>query len=380
MRYYIIAGEASGDMHGSNLMKGLLTADPECDFRFWGGDMMAEVAGKMVRHYKDTAVMGFVEVLMNLGKISENFRLCRQDLLSYRPDVIVLIDYPGFNLKMARFAKEHGIKVFYYISPKVWAWKEGRVKQLKKYVDKLFIIFPFEVEYFKRKGIDAIYCGNPLIDRISSNRCSTETRQDFLKRHSLPDKPSIALLAGSRKMEIDFLLPKMVKAAGQFQDRYQLLLAAAPSIDLSHYRRYTDGSPIIIIENDTYSVLKHSEAAVISSGTASLEAAIIGTPQVVCYGGNAISIMLAKAFIKIPTISLANIILGRIIFKEMVQNDCTPHTIAAELTRLLTDPDYIQKMKSDYAQLHATLGGEGASVKVAKAMVAELNTISTPLK
>ena len=202
MKYYIIAGEASGDLHGSNLMKGLYAADPQCDVRFWGGDRMAAVGGTMVRHYKGTAVMGFVEVLAKANKILGNLSFCKKDILEYSPDVVILIDYAGFNLKIARFAKEHGIRTFYYIAPKVWAWKEGRITKLRKYVDKLFIIFPFEIEYFHKKGIDAIYRGNPLIDSIANHRSSHETRAEFLQRHHLEDKPIIALLAGSRKTEI----------------------------------------------------------------------------------------------------------------------------------------------------------------------------------
>ena len=286
MKYYIIAGEASGDLHGSNLMRGLLAHDPSCEIRFWGGDRMAAVGGTLVRDYRDNAVMGLVEVIGRLGSILSNLRFCKQDILGWKPDAVILIDYPGFNLKIARFAHEHGFKVFYYIPPKVWARGEGRIRLLKKYVDRTFIIFPFEVPYFEAKGVSAVYNGNPLVDNIAATPSVNMTREEFLRSHSLTDdgRELIALLAGSRKMEVDYLLPR---------------LAAAPSIDRSYYDRYLHGNPDIdIIYGDTYGVLCHSAAAAISSGTASLEAAVIGTPQVVCYGMNPITYAIARMVVR----------------------------------------------------------------------------------
>ncbi|MBO5805072.1 MAG: lipid-A-disaccharide synthase [Bacteroidales bacterium] len=376
MKYYIIAGEASGDLHGSNLMKGLYATDPHCDVRFWGGDRMAAVGGTMVRHYKGTAVMGFVEVLAKANKILGNLSFCKKDILEYSPDVVILIDYAGFNLKIARFAKEHGIRTFYYIAPKVWAWKEGRITKLRKYVDKLFIIFPFEIDYFHKKGIDAIYRGNPLIDSIANHRSSHDTRTEFLQRHHLEDKPIIALLAGSRKTEISWLLPRFKEAAALLPEGYQILLAGAPSIELEYYRKYIEGSNIKLIPDDTYGVLRNAEAAVVASGTASLETALIGTPQVVCYGGNPISFWIAKQFIlhskSISYISLGNLIINRQAFRELLQDDCTGKTISDEVVRLISDHQYRDEMLHNYSEIQKALGGEGASVKVAEAMIEEL--------
>lgn len=370
MKYYLIAGEASGDLHGSNLMKGLVKNDPECEMRFWGGELMAEVGGTLVRHYKDTAVMGFIEVLAKLNKILKNISDCKKDILEYNPDVIILIDYPGFNLKIAKFAKKHGIKVFYYISPKVWAWKEKRVKLLEKYVDQLFIIFPFEVEYFKRKGINAIYLGNPLIDKIEFHPSMNENRINFLKRHSLnEEKKCIALLAGSRKMEINFLLPIFLELEKRLNGRYTLLLAAAPSIDDEYYKKMLGDSKIKLIKNDTYACLRQSTFAVISSGTASLEAAIIGTPQVVCYGFNKISYIFAKLLVKTKYISLANIIIQKFAFKELLQNEANPDNILKEIERLTPDSDAYKIIKSDYNVIRQKLGESGAPDRFAKKMI-----------
>lgn len=374
MKYFIIAGEASGDLHGSNLIRGIRKTDPCSEIECWGGDMMREAGGKLVKHYKEGAVMGFVEVLLKLGIIFRNLKRCKRDILEYMPDVLILIDYPGFNIKIAKFAHKRGIPVFYYIAPKVWAWKEGRIKKIKKYVDRLFIIFPFEIEYFRRHGIEALYNGNPLLDSTAEYMFSTESRQEFCKRHGLDEKKKIiALLAGSRKSEIGYLLPKMARLAPQYAE-CQFMLAAAPSIEDSLYEKILNRHKvenITLVRNETYPILRHSSAAIISSGTASLEAAIIGTPQVVCYGGNEISYMIARAVVKLNYISLANLILEKHIFKELIQHDCTVADIACELDRLLTDRDYIAAMKADYAKVREILGGEGASEKVARSMIDE---------
>lgn len=373
MRYYIIAGEASGDLHGSNLMKGLYAADPECDIRFWGGDKMAAVGGTMVRHYKGTAVMGFVEVAAKAKQILNNLSFCKGDILEYRPDVVILIDYAGFNLKIAKFAKREGIKTFYYIAPKVWAWKEKRLKNLREDVDKLFIIFPFEREYFKKKNIDAIYRGNPLIDSVANHRCSHESREEFLRRHSLEDKPIIALLAGSRKNEIGWLMPRYLEAAKLLPEGYQILLAGAPSIEDEYYNKFISQSNIKLIHDDTYGVIKNAEAAIVASGTASLETALIGTPQVVCYGSNPITMWIAKHFVKITYISLGNLIINKLAFRELIQEDCTGATISGEVEKLLFDTTYRGEMAKCYSEIREALGGEGASVKIANAMIEELN-------
>ena len=390
MKYFIIAGEASGDLHGSNLIKGLKQTDPQCQIRCWGGDLMKEAGGELVSHYKDTAVMGFFEVLMKIGKIFRNFRKCHKDILDFNPDVVVLIDYPGFNFRIAKFAKKRGFKVFYYIAPKIWAWKESRGKRLKKYVDRLFIIFPFEIEYFKNRWqIDAIYRGNPLLDSIESNKYMKEDRQTFVGRlseitgndYSTNDK-FIALLAGSRRTEISYQLPVMLDTVRAFPS-YKFILAAAPSIPEEFYgkliKKYCakngiDPSEISLpaVYGQTYPIMKNSQAAIVNSGTASLEAALIGVPQMVSYLGSEISYIIAKQLIKgIKYISLANLILDKLIFKEFIQHEANLENISAELRKLLEDMQYIQAMKADYAEVHKLLGGGGASRAVAEAMVEE---------
>lgn len=369
MRYYLISGEASGDLHGSNLIKGLLQEDKDSEFRFWGGDFMSAAAGDrgtLVRHYKDSAVMGLVEVIAKLGTISGNMKLCRKDVLQWNPDVVILIDYPGFNLKIAKFAHNHGYKVFYYIPPKLWARGEHRKKQLRRYVDKLFVIFPFEIEYFENLGIHPEYFGNPLVDSIA--------RYDY---HEIgdPEKRKIALLAGSRNLEIKYLMPRFVKLEklmakdGRWAD-FQLIVAAAPSVDIQTYRKYLpEDSRIQIVSGDTYSVLRSAEAAVISSGTASLEAALIKTPQVVCYGFNELTYLIARLVVKVKYISLANLILDKLIFKELIQHDAAPERILIELERLVFDSSYRQSMLSDYDDLQSALGGDCPSRRIAGEIV-----------
>lgn len=374
MKYYIIAGEASGDLHGSNLIKGLKIADPSADFRIWGGDLMAAEAGSLVKHYRETAIMGFIEVVTHLNKILTNLRTCKNDILKFDPDVVILIDYPGFNFRIAEFTKKRGIKVFYYISPKVWAWKEGRIKKLKKYTDLLFIIFPFEIEYFKKKGISAIYNGNPLMDSIMSHPFNDENREEFFVRHNLPNKPYIALLAGSRKGEIDYMMPRLRELEKKLP-QYNLILAAAPSAELSYYDKFLTNSKIKVIKGDTYAILKHACSAVVNSGTASLEAAIIGTPQVVCYGGSEISYQIAKRLVKLKYISLGNLILNKKAVEELIQHDCTPQNIFAELHKTLSG-SHREKMLKQYSKIRERLGGDGASFKIAKSMVDELKYIN----
>ena len=374
MRYFLIAGEASGDLHGSNLIKGIRSVDANACIRCWGGDLMQEAGGELVRHYKEGAIMGFVEVVANLGKLAKNLQDCKNDIINYNPDVVVLIDYPGFNFRIAQFAKERGMRVFYYIAPKVWAWKEKRVHRLKKYVDRLFIIFPFEIDYFKKWGIDAIYRGTPLLDSVDNCKNATETRENFCKRVGIDTKATtVALLAGSRKGEIKYLLPRMI-AVAQKNPQYQFLLACAPSMDMEVYRKIIGNKccNIKLLAGETYPILRHSHAAIINSGTASLEAALIGVPQVVCYGGNEISYQIARLVVKLKYISLANLIMDRGLFKELIQHSCTPELINKELDQLLHNNEYRAKMMDDYRQVREVLGGKGASAKVAQAMVDEL--------
>lgn len=394
MKYFIIAGEASGDLHGSNLIKGLKQADPDCIIKCWGGDLMKEAGGELLSHYKDTAVMAFFEVLTKMGKILRNFKKCHKDILDFNPDVVILIDYPGFNFRIAKFAKKKGFRVFYYIAPKIWAWKEGRGKRLKKYVDRLFIIFPFEIDYFKRRWqIDAIYKGNPLLDSIESNPYMKEDRQTFVerlsemtgKKYSADDK-FIALLAGSRRTEISYQLPVMLDTIRAFPS-YKFILAAAPSIPeefyLKHIQKYCakkgiDSSEISLpaVYGQTYPIMKNSEAAIVNSGTASLEAALIGVPQMVSYLGSEISYIIAKQLVKgVKYISLANLILDKLIFKEFIQHDATLENVSAELHKLLEDKAYVEAMKADYQKVHQLLGGGGASKAVAEAMVEEYRNL-----
>ena len=498
MKYYIIAGEASGDLHGSNLVKGLLEKDPSAQIRAWGGELMRQAGAEVVKDYRENSIMGFVEVVANIGKILGNMKECCKDILAFNPDVVILIDYPGFNMKIAKFAKKHGLKVFYYIAPKVWAWKERRVHKIKRYVDKLFIIFPFEVEYFRKWGIETVYRGNPLLDSVCNFSHAGESRAAFEARTSPKRQvicttaaasteatasaaaaaaaagatavgatavgataaagasatgataatspttasspttepattaaepttaaaepttaaaepttaaaamPIIAALAGSRKMETSFLLPRIVRTA-LAMPQYRFIIAAAPSMEPEYLKKIIQkelaaaGAPagtsqagsnkkqscisntqagscntqagscnIEIVYGETYAVLQQSVAAIISSGTASLEAALLKTPQVVCYGGNPISFYIAKAVVKLKYISLANLILDKLIFKEILQNDCTPANISAELEALINQKTYRDAMLADYDKVHQLLGGGGASGRIAEAMIEEL--------
>ncbi|MBR5906783.1 MAG: lipid-A-disaccharide synthase [Bacteroidales bacterium] len=385
MKYYMIAGEASGDLHGSNLIKGLKAKDPNCQIRCWGGDLMKEAGGELYHHYKDTAVNGFVEVVTKLGKIFSNLKDCKRDILEYNPDVVVLIDYPGFNFRIAEFAHNKGFKVFYYIAPKIWAWKENRGKRLKKYVDKLFIIFPFEIDYFKNRWqIDAIYKGNPLLDSIDQYPYINEDKESFCNRMNSkygtslnPNDKYLALLAGSRRSEISYLLPVLLKTMKYFPG-YKFFFAAAPSTPLSFYQEIIKKNGfsedcMSIIYGETYSIMKHSDAAMISSGTASLEAALVGVPQVVCYNASELSYIIAKALVKLKYISLANLIADKLIFKELLQHECNPEMISDEVKRLLNDAPYREKMLKEYAEVRSLLGGGGASEAVAQAMIDELS-------
>ena len=392
MKYYIIAGEASGDLHGSNLMKGIYAEDPEARIRFWGGDEMtsvwssqtdAKVEDGLVRHYKDGAVMGFVEVLAKARKLLGNVSFCKKDILAWQPDVVILIDYPGFNFKIAEFAHKAGFKVFYYIAPKVWASREGRIRKLKAYVDKLFIVFPFEKPYFDSKGIDYIYKGNPLVDAVDSSRAMNETRQDFASRTGIEDKPFIAMLAGSRKGEISTMMPVLASFAAQMHTipqyaDYQFIIAGAPARSMSDYQEWiTDENKeyVKILFGETQSIIRHAEAAVVNSGTASLETALFGTPQVVGYITNPITYWIAKRIVKIRFISLGNLIVDRLAFKEFIQDDCNADALVAEIRDLIENSVRREKMMSEYAEIRSLLGDRGASHAVARAMIETLRKL-----
>ena len=385
MKYYIIAGEASGDLHGSNLMKGLHARDPEADIRFWGGNLMNEVykanqsGNGLVQDYRDGAVIGFVQVIFKARAYADRFKRCFADIMEWQPDAVILIDFPGFNFRVAEFAHRKGFKVFYYIAPKVWASRESRVKKIKAYVDKLFIVFPFEIPYFTGKGVDFIYKGNPLLDAIDNSPLMHMDREEFLRANSLGDRPSIALLAGSRNGEISTMMPTFAAFADKLREipqyaDYQFLIAAAPTRSEEDYREWTKGreSYMKVIFNQSYAVIRHSEAAVVNSGTASLETALIGTPQVVAYKGMRLNFAIAKQIIRINFISLGNLILGRTCFRELIQDFFTADNVVNEVRRLIEDAEYRNAMLSGYEEIRNSLGGSGASEAVADAMIAEL--------
>ena len=395
MKYYIIAGEASGDLHGSNLMKGIYAEDPQAEIRFWGGDLMKSVwdstvlkstsdqhpvSSGLVRHYKEGAVMGFVEVLMKARKLLGNVSFCKKDIQTWNPDVVILIDYPGFNFKIAEFAHKAGFKVFYYIAPKVWASREGRIRKLKAYVDKLFIVFPFEKPYFDAKRIDYIYKGNPLVDAVDGSAAISESREAFLTRNNLEDKPIIAMLAGSRKGEISTMMPVLSEFASKMHSlerysEYQFLIAGAPSRTMKDYEPWLSEENrkyIKVLFGQTQSIIRQAEAGVINSGTASLETALLGTPQVVGYITNPITYRIARKIVKIKYISLGNLIIDRLAFKEFIQDECNSDALVAEIRELIENQERRTKMLSDYSDIRNALGGCGASSAVAKAMIEEL--------
>ena len=383
MRYYIIAGEASGDLHGSNLMKGLYAQDPAAAIRFWGGPKMNEVfqaneiGTGLVADYRDTAVMGFVQVIKQGRSLVKRIESCQKDILAWKPDVVILIDYPGFNLRMAEFAHKAGFKVFYYIAPKVWGSREKRVSKLRDYVDKLFIVFPFEKPYFERQGVPHVYAGNPLVDALADSPQLSESKSAFLQRTGLPDQPWIALLAGSRKMEIKSMMPVYMELASAWHAKHPsdlFVVAAAPSSTLADYEPYIGARPYVkVVFGETYGALRHARAAVINSGTASLEAALIGTPQLVSYKlSSVIPAWLARKYIKVKYISLGNLILDRLAFREYIQNEVKVPALLTELTRLCEDSAYRAAMQVSYAQIRTLLGSTGASEAVAREMISAL--------
>lgn len=373
MRYYIIAGEASGDLHASNLIKALKQEDHEARVRGWGGDLMEQAGCEIVRYYKDTAIMGFVTVLKNLGKIRENIRLCCEDIQQWQPDVVILVDYAGFNLRIARFAKNAGLQVFYYISPKLWAWNTGRVKKIKKYVDRMYTIFPFETEFYEKYGYPVQYGGNPLVDAVAKRSFQEETFEEFIRANDLPDKPIIALLAGSRSQELKYVLPAMLTMIPHFSD-YQFVIAGAPSMQASDYQPYVEGKPVRIVYGETYRLVSQAKAALVTSGTATLETALLRTPQVVCYNGEGgrLSYFLFKTFVKVKYISLVNLIFGGEVVKELMMQQLTERNILNELSRILYSEREREKMLRDYDKVISRLGAPGASERFARMMVRDL--------
>jgi lipid-A-disaccharide synthase len=365
MKIYIIAGEASGDLHASNLLRALKQQSATAKIRYWGGDLMEEVINTPpVKHYKELAFMGFTEVITHLPEIIGNFKACKKDILEFHPDIVLLIDYPGFNLRIAKWAKLHGFQVHYYISPKVWAWKKSRVFKIKKYVDKLYTIFPFETNFFKDYAYNVTYVGNPLIDAINHYK-TNKLEENFNEKHHLSDRPIIALLPGSRKQEIHTKLPVMLEATKQFQN-YQLVIAGAPSFDASFYAPFLQGREAKVLFGSTYSILENAEAALVTSGTATLETALFHIPQVVCYIASPISYAIAKRLIKIKYISLVNLIFDKEVVPELIQHECTPEKVKNELKEIVLGGRKRTQQLNDYKELTNMLGNGSASSEVAK--------------
>lgn len=362
MRYYLIAGEASGDLHGSNLIKGLREEDPSGLFRAWGGDLMEAAGAAVVKHYRELAFMGFVEVVRNLHTILDNFKKCKADILAFQPDALILIDYPGFNLRMAAWAKKQGIKVIYYISPQIWAWHQSRIHQIKANVDQLFVILPFEKDFYAAHGYAVEFTGHPLLDIWDSFQKTTTPPPAGVQG----TKPLIALLPGSRRQEISRLLPLFLELIPAFPE-YQFVLACAPGIPADYYESLLEKAAIRpqVIRNQTYPLLNTAYAALVASGTATLETALFQVPQVVCYKGNTLSYLIARAVIKVPFISLVNLILKKALVPELIQHECTTANISKALTPLLSSPQR-EKMKEGYHQLLQLLGQPGASYRAAK--------------
>lgn len=372
MKYYLIVGEASGDLHASHLMAALKDEDPRAEFRFFGGDMMAAVGGTMVKHYKELAYMGFIPVLLHLRTIFANMKRCKEDIVAWSPDVVILVDYPGFNLDIAKFVHaKTKIPVYYYISPKIWAWKEYRIKNIRRDVDELFSILPFEVEFFEGHQYPIHYVGNPTVDEVTAFKAANpETFADFISDNELADKPIIALLAGSRKQEIKDNLPDMIRAALAFPD-YQLVLAAAPGISPEYYAEFVKGTNLQVIFGRTYRLLQQADVALVTSGTATLETALFRVPQVVCYHtpvGKLVS-FLRKHILKVKFISLVNLIAGREVVRELVADTMTVENMRNELKRLLFQEDYRRKMLDGYEEMARLLGPVGAPRHAAREMV-----------
>lgn len=379
MKYYLIVGEASGDLHASNLMKALKERDPEADFRFFGGDLMSAVGGTRVKHYKELAYMGFIPVLLHLRTIFKNMDMCKQDIVAWNPDVVILVDYPGFNLKIAQYVKKNtNIPVYYYISPKIWAWKEYRIKNIKRDVDEMFSILPFEVDFFKGHQYPIHYVGNPCVDAVDAFlKSNNDTLADFTKDNALEDKPIIALLAGSRKQEIKDNLPDMLEAAKPFVEKYQLVLAGAPGIDPAYYQQYIGTEvPVKIVFSQTYRLLKQAKAALVTSGTATLETALFRVPQAVCYYtplGKLIS-FLRRHILKVKYISLVNLVANKEVVRELVADTMTVDNVRAELDALLNNSTYRSSMLQEYDRMIKILGPAGASHQAALKMIELLSS------
>ena len=365
MKYYLIAGEASGDLHGANLMRALAEIDPQAQFRFWGGDRMEAVGGKLIKHYRDLAFMGFWEVVTNLRTILRNINLCKGDITAYQPDALIFIDYPGFNMRIAKWAKQQGIPTHYYISPQIWAWKENRIKAIRRDVDAMYVILPFEKDFYEGKHQYPVhFVGHPLLDAIATRR---EVSMEVFKRENgLDERPIIALLPGSRKQEIAKMLSVMLSVVGSYHP-YQFVIAGAPSLGYDFYRQFIREENVHFVSGKTYDLLSHAHAALVTSGTATLETALFRVPEVVCYRGNWISYQIAKRVISLKYISLVNLIMDAPVVTELIQGDLNTRNLKVELDKLL-DPAYRDKLQRDYQALRERLGNEGASRRTAQAI------------
>lgn len=368
MKYYIVAGEASGDLHGSNLMKALFEEDSKAEIRFWGGDLMQNVGGTLVKHYKERSFMGFFEVILNISKIFKDIAYCKEDITSFKPDALIFIDNSGFNLRIAKWAKQKGFQTSYYISPQVWASRAGRVQAIKRDVDYMYVILPFEEEFYKKYDYKVDFVGHPLIDAIDSYASKDEI--NFRKEYNLLNNPIIALLPGSRKQEITKMLSVMLSVTEDFKS-YEFVIAGAPSQEYEFYKPFLQHKNIKFISNRTYDLLKISEAALVTSGTATLETALFKVPQVVCYKANAISYQIAKRIITLKFISLVNLIMDKEVVKELIQSDLNTHQLKSELEKILTSPKRDEVLKN-YEILQEKLGGRGASKKTATLIVKRL--------
>ncbi|MFR9503935.1 MAG: lipid-A-disaccharide synthase [Rikenellaceae bacterium] len=370
MRYFLLAGEPSGDLHGANLIKALKKEDPAAEFQFWGGDAMAAEGGvsNLLKHYRQSSFFGVIEVLLNLRTISAQLDECKRSIDEYRPDVVILIDYPGFNMKIARYAKQQGFKTFYYIAPKVWASRSGRIKAMRKYIDELFIIFPFEQEYFSQRGINAHFCGNPLTDALSARVAALPSREEFISSNNLGQRPIIALLAGSRRSEIRANLPLMISASREFEE-HQFVVAGVSWLDREEYDTLLHDTDIKIVMDQTYELLTSSQAAVVTSGTATLETALLKIPEVVVYRVNFMLQLLRPLIIHIPYISLVNINLGRESVREIIQTSFDPAPTIEALRKIVCGGEDRARMEQDFVELDTIIGGAGASERFAAKMV-----------
>jgi len=374
MRYYIIAGEASGDMHGANLISELKKQDLDAQIRVWGGDLMQQAGADLVKHYKHHAVMGFVEVVKNYKTIKQNFKECKHDILEFNPHVIIFIDYSGFNMRIAKMMKPFDYKLFYYIAPQIWAWRQWRVKKVKKYIDKMFVILPFEEEFYAQRDYKVDYVGHPLLDEFEKKKKLMPSFDAFITENELLDKPIVALLPGSRKQEIKEKLPLMLATVAKFPD-YQFLIAGAPSFEAEYYSQFISHENVKVLFGKTYEILSHAKAALVTSGTATLETALFNVPHVVCFKTNFLSYLIVRSLIQLRFVSLVNIIMDKSVNVELLQFDLTIEKLTNELDKMLNNESYRAEMLANYKELYSKLGGVGASERAAKGIFDALNLI-----